>query len=97
MKNGIQGLGRAGLSAPPLQRRNDKLLKMLGRSPRRPAGLKSLCENPVFRVAVLRKGTDLSVPKKGDNGTRPLGPEGTPTTLKLVLLTQLHGRVENAR
>jgi len=39
-------------------------------------GLKSLCENPVFRVAVLRKGTDLSVPKKSDNGARPLGPEG---------------------
>jgi hypothetical protein len=33
-------------------------------------------KTPRFDFAVLRKGTDLSVPKKADNEARPLGPEG---------------------
>jgi hypothetical protein len=32
---------------------------------------------PFFAYVIMpaRKGTDLSVPNKGDNGARPLGPE----------------------
>jgi hypothetical protein len=40
-------------------------------------GFRVCVKTPCFGFAVLQKGTDLSVPKKGDNGARPLGLEGS--------------------
>ena len=38
------------------------------------AGLQSQCETPCFELAVLWKGTDLSVPKKGEKGGKAFRP-----------------------